>query len=80
MGIYIIALYWYKIIVLIKEGYKRIFINPTGAEKQKILYKKSGVFTLQLLFYFYSFLTIILLFIFYIVRCKHVIDHLLFYS
>ena len=28
----------YKIIVLIKEGYKRIFINPpwAGAEKQKI--------------------------------------------
>ena len=38
-----------------KEGYKRIFINPTGAEKQKILYKKSGVFTLQLLFNFIHF-------------------------
>ena len=45
----------YKIIVLIKEGYKRIFINPTGAEKQKFLYKKSGVFTLQLLFNFIHF-------------------------
>ena len=53
--IYIIALYWYKIIVLIEEGYKRIFINPTGAEKQKFLYKKSGVFTLQLLFIFIHF-------------------------
>ena len=50
--IYIIVLIGICIIVLIKEGYKRIFINPTGAEKQKILYKKTGVFKLQLLFLF----------------------------
>ena len=66
-------------LIVIKEGYKKIFINPTGeGVETKILYKKSGVFTLQLFIYFYSFLTIILLFIFYIVRCKHVIDHRLF--
>ena len=53
--IYIIVLIGICIIVLIKEGYKRIFINPTGAEKQKFLYKKSGAFTLQLLFNFIHF-------------------------
>ena len=51
-----------------------IFLKHKG-ETKKFLYKKSGVFTLHLLIIFYSFLTIILLFRFYIVRCKHVVDH-----
>ena len=49
----IVLITCFKLIVI--KGYKRIFINPTGAEKQKILYKKTGVFTLQLSFNFIHF-------------------------
>ena len=73
----IVLITCFELIVI--KGCKRIFINPSGAEKQKILYKKKWSFYAPAFIYFYSFLTIILLFIFYIVQCKHVIDHPQFY-